>query len=354
LGIELDIIYLVEQDLAVSPKTPQIPPQARRQVEPPSRRIEVLAFPDVQMLDVAGPIQVFTAANERARSLRAGLPYETTVIAPEGAAIRATSGLAFATEPLPDPTEPVDTLIVAGGLGVMKAAEDAGLIAWLKVRAGTARRTASVCTGAFLLAAAGLLNHRRAATHWEYCDELSRRHPEVTVEPDPIFVHDGPMWTSAGVTSGIDMSLALVEEDLGRPLALSVARQLVVFLKRPGGQAQFSAALSLQAAEDKFGTLHEWINLHLDRDLSLPLLADKAGMSERSFSRHYAEATGLTPARGVERLRVEEARRLLSESGFPIKRIASRCGFGSEETMRRSFLRLLAATPQDYRARFSS
>ena len=205
----------------MSPKTPQIPPQAPRQVEKASRRIEVLAFPDVQMLDVAGPIQVFTAANERATSPHARLPYETRVIAPEGAEIRATSGLAFATEPLPDPSDPVDTLIVAGGQGVMRAVEDASLVEWLKVRAGAARRTASVCTGAFLLAAAGLLDHRRAVTHWEYCDELSRRHPAVTVEPDPIFVHDGPMWTSAGVTSGIDLSLALVEEDLGRALALT-------------------------------------------------------------------------------------------------------------------------------------
>jgi len=209
------------------------------------------------MLDVAGPIQVFTAANERASSPHARLPYETRVIAPEGAEIRATSGLAFATEPLPDPTAPVDTLIVAGGRGVMRAAEDASLIEWLKVRSGAARRTASVCTGAFLLAAAGLLDHRRAVTHWEYCDELRRRHPAVTVEPDPIFVRDGPVWTSAGVTSGIDLSLALVEEDLGRALALSVARQLVVFLKRPGGQAQFSAALSLQSVDERFADLHD-------------------------------------------------------------------------------------------------
>ena len=176
----------------MSPKTPQIPPQAPQQVEKASRRIEVLAFPDVQMLDVAGPIQVFTAANERATSPHARLPYETRVIAPEGAEIRATSGLAFATEPLPDPSDPVDTLIVAGGQGVMRAVEDASLVEWLKVRAGAARRTASVCTGAFLLAATGLLDQRRAATHWEYCDELSRRYPAVIVEPDPIFVHDGP------------------------------------------------------------------------------------------------------------------------------------------------------------------
>ncbi len=221
-------------------------------------------------------------------------------------------------------------------------------------RALRARRVASVCTGAFLLAAAGVLNGRRAPTHWSLCAELAQRFPAVHVEPDPIFVRDGPVWTSAGVTAGIDLALALVEQDLGRTVALAVARYLVVFLKRPGGQAQFSTALFLQTSEDQFGALHEWINEHLSGDMSLPVLASQAGMSERSFSRHYAKATGLTPGRAVERLRVEAARRLLSESRLPLKRISQRCGFGSEETMRRSFLRQMAATPQDYRARFGS
>jgi transcriptional regulator GlxA family with amidase domain len=175
----------------------------------------------------------------------------------------------------------------------------------------------------------------------------------VRVEPDPIFVRDGPVWTSAGVTAGIDLALALVEQDLGRTVALAVARYLVVFLKRPGGQAQFSTALSLQTAEDRFKALHDWIIRHLAGDLSLPVLASQAGMSERSFSRHYFQATGLTPARAIERLRVEAARRLLSDSHLSVKRISERCGFGSDETMRRSFLRLLATSPQDYRARFS-
>ncbi len=209
----------------------------------------------------------------------------------------------------------------------MRAVEDASLVEWLRIRARAARRTASVCTGAFLLAAAGLLDHRRAVTHWEYCDELSRRHPAVTVEPDPIFVHDGPMWTSAGVTSGIDLSLALVEGDLERALALSVARQLVVFLKRPGGQAQFSAALSLQSADERFANLHVWLAEHLAEDLSLSRLASQAGMSERTFLRRHREATGVTPARAIERLRVEAARQLLANTRLPAKRIATRCGF---------------------------
>ena len=249
---------------------------------------------------------------------------------------------------------PPDTLIVPGGPGVDAAAADTVLVDWVRQRTKKARRVASVCTGAFLLGASGALDGRRAVTHWSYCAELARRFPAVRVESDPIFVRDGSVWTSAGVTAGIDLALALVEEDLGRSVALAVARYLVVFLKRPGGQAQFSEALSMQSAEDEFGALHEWINKHLFDDLSLAMLADQAGMSERSFSRHYAEATGVTPARAIERLRVEAARRLLSESRLPVKRISQRCGFGSEETMRRSFLRVLSATPNDYRARFSS
>jgi len=184
----------------------------------------VLAFPEVQLLDVAGPLQVFAVANDQSIRPHAPSPYRVRVIAPAGAQIHATAGLAFATEPLPDPAEPLDTLIVAGGQGVMQAAEDASLVDWLRARAGAARRTASVCTGAFLLAAAGLLDRRRAVTHWQYCDLLRQRHPAVTVETDPIFVHDGPVWSSAGVTAGIDLSLALVEEDLGRAVALGVAR----------------------------------------------------------------------------------------------------------------------------------
>jgi transcriptional regulator GlxA family with amidase domain len=343
--IKLDNANLGGHGLAVSPNTPQIPPMA-------SRRIEVLAFPDVQLLDVAGPIQVFADANHCAARPHAPATYGIRVVAPAGAQIRATSGLAFATEPLPDPAEPLDTLIVAGGHGVMRAAEDASLVDWLRVRSGAARRTASVCSGAFLLAAAGLLDRRRAVTHWEVCDLLSRRHPAVTVEPDPIFVHDGPIWSSAGVTAGIDLSLALVEEDLGRAIALSVARHLVVFLKRPGGQAQFSAALSLQSADDHFADLHGWLAEHLAENLPLSRLAAQAGMSERTFLRRYRDATGLTPARAIERLRVEAARQFLAETRLPAKRIAARCGFGSEETMRRSFMRLQGVSPQDYRQRF--
>jgi len=347
----MDRPNLTGQALAEMPKSPRSPPSSRISA---ARIIEVLAYPSVQLLDVTGPLQVFASTNDLVSEAGETPPYLLRVVAKGGQGVTASAGLGIATRPLPRISAALDTLIVAGGPGVEAASADPVLVDWVRRRAERARRVASVCTGAFLLAASNVLDGRRAATHWSVCAELARRFPAVRVESDPIFVRDGTVWTSAGVTAGIDLALALVEEDLGRTAALAVARYLVVFLKRPGGQAQFSAALSLQSAEDQFGALHDWINQHLLDDISLPLLARQAGMSERSFSRHYLEATGLTPARAVERLRVEAARRLLSETRLPVKRISRRCGFGSEETMRRSFLRVLSATPQDYRARFSS
>jgi transcriptional regulator GlxA family with amidase domain len=339
--------------LAQMPKSPRFPPNAVG-AAPAPRIIEVLAFPSVQLLDVTGPLQAFATANEHVTQAGGTAPYDLRVVAKGGESVTASAGLAITAAPLPRPSSAVDTLIIAGGPGVQAASADPSLVDWVRQRAARARRVASVCTGAFLLAASGALDGRRAATHWSVCKEFAQRYPAVRVEPDPIFVRDGSVWTSAGVTAGIDLALALIEQDLGRTVALAVARYLVVFLKRPGGQAQFSTALSLQAAEDKFGALHDWINAHLADEISLTMLAREAGMSQRSFSRHYTEATGLTPGRAVERLRVEAARQMLLQSRLPIKRICRRCGFGSEETMRRSFLRLVGATPQDYRSRFSA
>lgn len=316
------------------------------------RRVEILVFPECQLLDVAGPLQVFASANERLALPVA--PYAPRVVGPGEPVLSASAGLRLMVEPLPDADEDLDTLVVAGGPGVVRVAADRALQDWVRARAERARRVASVCTGAFLLAAAGLLDGRRAATHWAHCDRLARDHPRIRVEPNPIFVRDGPVWTSAGVTAGIDLTLALVEEDLGREAALVIARHLVMFLKRPGGQAQFSTTLALQAGEDRFAALHAWIGDNLAANLSLPALAERAGMSERSLSRLYREATGMTPAKGVERLRIEAARRALSETRWPVKRIARVCGFGSEETMRRSFLRHVSTTPQDYRSRFGA
>lgn len=317
-----------------------------------ARPVDIVAFPDVQLLDVAGPLQVFATANDLARSAGLPPPYLPRVVAREGT-VSASAGLGLVACPLPAADQACDTLIVAGGWGVHEASRDPQLVDWVRSRSAHARRTASVCTGAFLLAAAGLLDARRAVTHWTRCAELAARFPAVRVEADPIFIRDGDIWTSAGITAGIDLALALVEDDLGRAPALDVARHLVVFLKRPGGQAQFSTALSLQHAGERFSELHAWIAEHLASDLSVSVLAERMGMSERSFVRHYRAQTGMTPARAIERMRLEAARRLLGDTRLSVKRVAARCGFGSEETMRRGFLRALGVPPQTYRDRFT-
>ncbi|KKX61149.1 GlxA family transcriptional regulator [Pseudomonas putida] len=316
-----------------------------------SKTIHVLAFANVQVLDVTGPLQVFASANDIARQQGSPPPYAPSVIASGGGAVMSSAGLALLAEILPE--QGSDTLIIAGGWGVYTAAQDPALVGWVREHSAKCRRVASVCTGAFLLAASGWLDGRRVVTHWTRCEQLAQQHPRLQVEPNPIFINDGPVWTSAGVTAGIDLALAMVEADLGRTMALEVARQLVVFLKRPGGQSQFSVTLSLQKEGNRFDELHAWISENLSKDLGIPTLAQQAGMSERSFVRHYRADTGQTPARAIELIRVETARRLLSDTGVPIKRVAVQCGFGSEETLRRSFLRAMGVTPQAYRERFS-
>ena len=317
------------------------------------RIIHVLAFDNAQVLDVTGPLQVFASTNDLARQRGLPLPYTVSVIAAQSEPVKTSAGLALVAEPLPAVDQPCDTLVIAGGWGVYGAAEDPALVDWVKNKARHTRRMASVCTGAFLLAASGLLDGCRVATHWTRCEELARKFPLLTVEPNPIFIRQGAIWTSAGVTAGIDLCLALVEEDMGRAVALEVARHLVVFLKRPGGQSQFSVALSLQKGDSRFAQLHAWMAENLTLDLNIATLAAQAGMSERSFVRHYRAETGQTPARAVELIRVETARQQLADSAASIKRIAVQCGFGCEETLRRSFLRALSVTPQAYRERFS-
>jgi transcriptional regulator GlxA family with amidase domain len=318
----------------------------------PTRRIiEILAFADAQLLDITGPLQVFASANTAAKDNTAP-PYLIRVVA-QHSPVQTNSGLGLLAEALPAAASPLDTLVVAGGWGVHAACKDRELVRWLTRRAARARRVVSVCTGAFLLGAAGLLDGRRAVTHWGECQALASRYPSAHVLVDPIFVRDGALWTSAGVTAGIDLALALVEDDLGHAAAMAVARELVVFLKRSGGQAQFSQALELQG-DTRFEALHAWVSAHLMHDLSVRELAAKVAMSERTFVRRYRSATGASPARAVERLRVEAAQRYLLDSHLPLKRIAEQCGFGCEETMRQSFQRLLSVAPREFRARFSS
>ncbi|MVA57684.1 GlxA family transcriptional regulator [Agrobacterium vitis] len=314
------------------------------------RIIDILGFENAQLLDITGPFQVFATANDELRLLGKPPAYQLRLVAKTGQVI-TNSGLALASQELPKADQAIDTLMIAGGRGVNAACCDEDILAWIRTRAAHARRVCSVCSGAFLLAEVGLLDGRKAVTHWNRCAEFSERFPQVKLDPDPIFLQDGHIWTSAGVTAGIDLALALVEADLGRSLALAVARELVVFLKRPGGQSQFSTMLALQQGSDRFDALHSWILDNLRRDLSVETLASHVHMSTRSFCRHYLKFTGRTPARAVEEIRVETARRLL-EQGVSVAQTRLRCGFGADETMRRSFLRILSTTPQAYRERF--
>jgi transcriptional regulator GlxA family with amidase domain len=319
---------------------------AREDADITTRTILIAAFPRVQTLDVFGPAEVFATASK----LRGDDAYDLRVVASEPGLVR-TSSVPLHAEALDD--GPIDTLLVPGGRGVLDACEDERFVAWVQAAAGRARRVTSVCTGAFLLARAGLLDGRRATTHWASCAELARLHPEVTVEPDPIYVRDGNVTTSAGVTAGMDLALALVEEDLGRELALEAARWLVVFLKRPGGQAQFSAQLAAQMAErEPLRELQAWLPDHLTEDLSVPALARRAGMSERHFARAFRDETGMTPAAYVEAARVERARIALESGALPVETIAAQTGFGTVETLRRAFRRRVGVSPADYRTRF--
>jgi len=315
-----------------------------------ARRVTVLAFPGVQAIDVFGPIEVFSAADR----LAGGGAYEIELVAGRRGAIDTSSGVRVLADRTASAVRgPLDTLIVAGGEGVSAALGDRRLIRWLAGAAARSRRLCSVCTGAFLLAEAGLLDGRRATTHWAACEELARRYGEVAVEPDPIFVRDGNVATSAGVTAGIDLALALVEEDLDPELARQVARWLVLFLRRPGDQAQFSGALEAPVAErPALRELQDWIPGHLAEDLSVAALAERAAMSPRNFARAFRRELGATPASYVERLRVELARSHLESSDLPIEVVATQCGFGTVETLRRAFQRRVGTSPGQYRERF--
>jgi transcriptional regulator GlxA family with amidase domain len=313
-------------------------------------RISVLAVDGTQSLDVTGPVEVFAAASRLAEWAGRRERYDVQVVTPGGGDVALSNGLRLSAAPLPRAT--MDTILVAGGEGCRRLTGDDDAVRWLRGAARRARRVASVCTGAFVLAAAGLLDGRRATTHWAWCAALADEYPGIDVDPDPIYVRDGDVWTSAGVTAGMDLALALVEDDLGHDIAVGAARWLVLFLKRPGGQSQFSAGLAAQAAGSKpLRDLQAWIADHLDADLSVPALAERACLSERHFARAWRAETGMTPAAYVEALRVERARALL-EDGRRVDAVARATGFGSAEVLRRVFHRRLGVGPSAYRERF--
>jgi transcriptional regulator GlxA family with amidase domain len=309
-----------------------------------SRTIGILVVPDFQLLDAAGPIAAFELAS---RELDPP-PYRLRVLAREAGLVASSSGVTLVAEG-PRAAARLDTLIVAGGPGARETAPDPDTLALIRNVAATARRVTSVCTGAFLLAAAGLLDGKQATTHWRRAAALARLYPQIRVEPDRIFVRDGNIWTSAGITAGIDLALALIADDLGEAAAKRTAQQLIVYRRRPGGQSQFSALLELEQPGGRFDELLGWARDRLQEPLPVERLADRAAMSPRHFARAFVAETGVTPAKAIERLRLETARARVEGGAEPIDRVASRTGFGDPERMRRAFIRAFGQPPQALR-----
>ncbi|MCH9674435.1 MAG: GlxA family transcriptional regulator [Gammaproteobacteria bacterium] len=313
----------------------------------------MLTFPGANAVDVAGPVQVFSTANQHVPGA-----YRIEVATPPALdgenSVRLSSGLRIVADvEIGAANRPIDTLLISGGEGVDACARDPATIAWVSALSVDTRRIASVCTGAFVLAAAGLLDRRRATTHWRYCADLAERAPSAQVEPDALYVVDGPIYTSAGVSAGMDLALALVAEDLGQPTAKKVAQDMVLFLHRPGGQSQFSVHLERNNEPNaRLESLRAFVLTHLHEPLTVERLALEAAMSPRHFARVFAAHYGVTPAKYVEQVRVEAARRWLEQSAISIDDIAQKCGFTQAETMRRSFQRLLHIPPRAYRQRF--
>jgi transcriptional regulator GlxA family with amidase domain len=317
----------------------------------PQRRIAFVIFDGFQALDLAGPHEVFQHAGRLAGG------YECQLVAPRAGLVRSASGLpVHAAHGLAGPDAAgIDTLVVAGGPGAARACHDPALVRRLAQAGAQARRVTSVCSGVFLLAAAGLATGRRVTTHWARADQLAREHPGLTVDCDPIFIRDGRVWTSAGVTAGMDLALALVEDDLGRATAHAVARELVLFLRRPGSQSQFSVPLwSAQPASDPIRAAVSAIHADPGARHDISELAARAGLSARHLQRRFTAELGIGPAAYVERVRIEAAQRALAEGGDPVGAIARRLGFGTAETLRRAFHRRVGVPPSDYRERFRS
>jgi transcriptional regulator GlxA family with amidase domain len=319
------------------------------------RTVAVLAFPRAQLLDVTGPLEVFGRTQRWLARHRPEAPgYRVEILAERPGPVATSSLIEVVARRSYRAVRRLDTLLVAGGDGVEQQVANRPLLRWLAAARGRVRRLGSVCTGAFLLAESGLLRGRRAVTHWAACDELARRYPDVQVERDALYVRDGGLVTSAGVTAGMDLALALVEEDHGREVALEVARNLVLFLYRPGGQSQFSPQLSAQLAERApIREVQSWIAAHPEDDLSVAALARRAGYSPRQFARVFRAEVGVTPARYVESVRLDVARRRLETSTDTMETIAAGSGLGSSESLRRRFQGRLRVSPSAYRARFA-
>ena len=318
----------------------------------PAHRVAMLGFPQAQILDITGPLEVFARTSRWLRDhqdLRFDA-YEIELVAPRAGPIHTSGGLQLLAARAYTDMRPADTLLIAGGIGYEALLKDRDLLDWIRRQASKVGRIGSICTGALVLAAAGLLDGKRATTHWAYCDRLAKLAPDARIERDAIFVHD-TLYTSAGVTSGMDMALALVEADWGKACALAVAQELVMYLKRPGGQSQFSRFLSAERRDDVFGNLELWILEHLDADLSVESLARRADMSTRHFARMFTQRIGATPAAYVRRLRVEHARARIESGAARVKQVARECGFADEQKLRRAFGRF-GVSPAEYRARF--
>src|SRR5215468_5323711 len=321
-----------------------------------SRQIIFTVYKGVSLLDLAGPLEAFRIADAFSSSRGRRAPYECTVVSSRGGRVMTADGVELNTKAARKAAKnQIDTLVVPGGFFVDDVTRDRALVQWIAKTASGCRRISSVCVGSFLLAEAGLLDGRRAATHWMHAPLLANRYPAVTVEPDAIFVRDGRVWSSAGVTSGIDLALALIEQDAGRKVAMDVARMLVVYLKRAGGQSQYSALLAAQAQSnsDMFSELEQWIAEHLKSDLRIEALAERVHMSPRNFARLYAKTRDRTPARAVEAVRIDAARRKLEETTDRIASIAEDCGFSDEDQMRGAFVRVLGVPPREYRKHFA-
>ncbi|MBB3212155.1 transcriptional regulator GlxA family with amidase domain [Herbaspirillum sp. Sphag1AN] len=320
-------------------------------------QIALLAYPGMNLIDLSGPVQAFaTACRVAAPVLPAHPRYQVRVFSSVGGPLLTGAGLTVMTEPLSAlETQQIDTLIAPGGSVDDTFQTDPQLVHAIQRHAGRARRVCSVCTGAFLLAAAGLLDGKRVTTHWDWAVRLQQQHPQIEVDPEPIFIRAGNIWTSAGVTAGIDLTLALIEQDYGHAVAIAVARQMVMFIKRPGGQSQFSVLLVSQSSEQaRFDELHAWIAANLQQDLRVEALASRVNMTARTFARTYVAELGRTPAKTVEAMRLEAACRALEETDLPIKRIADDTGHGEEQNLRRVFQRQLGISPAQYRSRFSA